>query len=93
MRHGQAISNVKNLVSSWPEKFENPLTEKGKEMIKQSANGLADKSIDLIFTSPLLRAKMSAEIAGKILGVKPKIDKRLREVGFGVFSGGPLEKM
>jgi broad specificity phosphatase PhoE len=93
MRHGQAISNVKDIVSSWPEKFKNPLTQKGREMIKKSADKLKDMGIDLIFNSPLLRTKQSAEIVGKTLKIKPKIDKRLREVDFGIFSGGSAEKM
>lgn len=99
MRHGQAISNVKSLCSCWPEKFKNPLTKLGRETVKESVLKLKNdlvlqnKTIDLIFCSPLLRTKQTAEIAGKIFGAKPKIDKRLREVGFGIFNGGNLEKM
>ncbi|MBI2049958.1 MAG: histidine phosphatase family protein [Candidatus Staskawiczbacteria bacterium] len=86
MRHGEAISNVKRIVSSWPEKFNNPLTQKGRQMVKEAILKLKDKNINLIFTSPLLRTRQTAEIAGKVLKVKPKIDKRLREIGFGVFN-------
>ena len=93
IRHGQAISNVRALCSCWPEKFINPLTKKGREIIKESAKKLSGKKIDLIFTSPLLRTKQTAEIIGKILKVKPKTDKRLREMGFGIFNGGSLERM
>ncbi len=93
MRHGQAISNVKNIVSCWPEKFKNPLTKFGRETIKESAEKLKDKNISLIFTSPLLRTRQTAEIVGKELKIKPKVDKRLREVGFGIFNGGSAEKM
>ena len=99
MRHGQAISNVKALCSCWPEKFRNPLTKIGKEMVKESVKkfekslDLYGRNIDLIFTSPLLRTKQTAKIAGKMLKVKPKADKRLREIGFGVFNFRPLESM
>lgn len=107
MRHGQAISNVKSLCSSWPEKFRNPLTKLGRKTVKKSAKNLLDKNIDLIFSSPLLRTKQTAEIVGKVLGVESKIDKsstnfgnpklvldkRLREVGFGIFNGKKLESM
>lgn len=99
LRHGQAISNVKDIVSCWPEKFNNPLTKLGNEMIKESAEKLKNtcaeqgRSIDLIFASPLLRTQQTAEIVGKELKIKPKIDKRLREVGFGIFNGGSAEKM
>lgn len=93
MRHGQAISNIKRLCSCWPEEFNNPLTTIGKKAIKASAQTLKDKNIDLIFNSPLKRAKMSAEIAGKILKIKPKPDKRLREIGFGKYNNQHLEAM
>lgn len=99
MRHGQALSNVKAYCSNWPEKFKNPLTILGKEIVRESAEKLKNKldgegqSIDLIFSSDLLRAKQAAEITGKILELKPRFDKRLREINFGIFNNGPLEKM
>ena len=37
LRHGEAVSNEKGLISSWPEKFNNPLTIKGKKQIKKAA--------------------------------------------------------
>lgn len=93
LRHGEALSNVREIVSSWPEKFNNHLTKKGIETIEDSAKKLKDKNIDLIFASPLLRTKQTAEIIGKHLKVKVKLDKRLREIDFGIFSGGSIEKM
>jgi len=99
MRHGQAISNVKALCSCFPEKFKNHLTILGKEIVRESAEKLRAKldsegqSIDLIFSSDLLRAKQTAGIAGKVLEVKPKFDKRLREINFGIFNNGSLERM
>jgi broad specificity phosphatase PhoE len=99
MRHGQAISNVRAVCSCWPEKLKNPLTILGKEIVRESAEKLKNKldlegqSIDLVFCSDLLRTRQTAEIVGKILEVKPKIDKRLREIGFGKFNGKNLEGM
>ena len=99
LRHGEAISNVKGIVSSWPEKFNNHLTLYGKEQIKKSAEKLknltvkADKKLDLIFSSDLLRAKQTAEIVSQRLKLKPKFDKRLREVGFGDLNGRPAEEL
>ncbi|MSU54508.1 MAG: histidine phosphatase family protein [Candidatus Staskawiczbacteria bacterium] len=87
LRHGEAVSNVKNIVSSWREKFKNPLTDVGVQMINDAAIKLADKKIDLIFASPLLRTKQTAKIVGKALKVKVKFDKRLREISFGIFNG------
>lgn len=95
MRHGQAISNVKALCSSWPEKFHNPLTRLGKQLVKESAEKLRNKNIniDFIIHSPLLRTEQTAGIVSKVFKVKIKKDKRLREIGFGKYSGGPLGAM
>ena len=93
LRHGEALSNVKEIASCWPEKFKNSLTENGQKMIKESAEKLKNKNINLIFTSPLLRTKQTAEIVGKILKIKPKTDKKLKEISFGIFNSGPLKKM
>ncbi len=93
LRHGEAVSNVKQVVSSWPEKFKNPLTQHGKEMVMAAAEMLKEKKIDMIFTSPLLRAKETARIVGKELNIQPKFDKRLREVGFGAVNGRPAEEL
>lgn len=99
LRHGEAISNAKNIVSSWPEKFKNPLTSRGVKQIKESVKNLKNltkktgKNISLIFASDLLRTKQTASIVNKYLKVKPKFDKRLREVGFGNLNGRPAEEL
>lgn len=86
LRHGEALSNARNIVSCWPEKFKNPLTLEGRKMAEDAAKKLKNKKIDLIFTSPLLRAKETAEIVNKALKIKIRIDKRLKEICFGIFN-------
>jgi len=86
MRHGQAVSNVKNIISCWPEKFKNPLTKKGVSQVKASAKGLPGKNIDMIFTSDVLRTKQTAHIVNGVLKVKVKLDKRLREYNVSDFN-------
>ena len=54
LRHGEAVSNVKDIVSCWPEKFNNPLTKKGVVKINRAASQLEKKKIDLIFHSSIL---------------------------------------
>ena len=93
LRHGEAMSNVRQVVSSWPETFKNPLTQKGRGQIKNAAKKLKSKHIDLVFASDLLRTKQTAQIAGKALKISPKFDKRLREVGFGRVNGMSTEEL
>ena len=93
LRHGQAISNTKDTMSSWPETFDNPLTEVGVGMAQEAAKALKAKSIDLIFASDVLRAKQTAEIVAKALGIEIIFDERLREINFGSFNGKNLKEL
>lgn len=92
LRHGQSIKNKKRISAGWPEVFYSPLTEKGKKQIKEAAKKIKKKKINLIFSSDLLRAKQTALIVGKKLGLKPKFDKRLREVNYGIFNGKTINE-
>jgi isoleucyl-tRNA synthetase len=93
MRHGQAENNISGMISSEPN---NPhhLTEKGKEQARAAGEKLKDKKIDMIFVSPFVRTKETADIVAKIIGLpKNKIisDERIREVKAGTFNGKPIE--
>ena len=93
LRHGEAISNKKRLISSWPEKFNNHLTIKGRKQIKKAAKELKKKKIDLIISSDLLRTRQTSEIIKKELKINISYDKRLREIGFGVFNGDQINSL
>jgi broad specificity phosphatase PhoE len=90
LRHGEAVSNIKGFVSSWPEKSENPLTEAGVEQAKQVAKKILSENIDLIFSSDILRAKQTAQIIAGQLKKEVKFDERLREIDFGIFNSKPI---
>jgi len=91
LRHGEALSNKKEVCSCWPEKFRNPLTLKGRRQIKEAAKRIKTKGIDFIFASDVLRTRQTAEIVGKALGIKPVYDKRLREYNVGIFNGQTIK--
>ena len=90
LRHGEAHSNVKGFVSSWPEKVDNPLTERGVEQAEEAGEKLLGEDIDLVFSSDVLRCKQTAEIVTGQIKVEPKYDERLREIDFGIFNGKPV---
>ena len=90
MRHGQAETNVKQIVSSNTKKYS--LTVKGKKEAKETIKLLKKKSIDLILSSPIERAKQTAEIIGKILGIKPRYFNELSEIKFGIFENKPIKE-
>ena len=92
LRHGESVSNVKDVLSCWPEKFYSPLTDKGIKEAKAAAKRLKKKNIDLIFSSDILRTKQTAAIVAKELNLKIEYDKRLREVDIGVFNAKPMSE-
>jgi isoleucyl-tRNA synthetase len=94
MRHGQAENNITELISSEPN---NPhhLTELGRRQAKEAGQYLKDKKIDMIFVSPFIRTRETAEIVAAEIGLpKNKIitEERVREVKAGVFNGKPISE-
>ena len=72
LRHGEA-GRRSNLASD----FKRSLTVEGKKEIVEIANGLKslDVKLDRILTSPLLRAKQTAEIIARSIKFKNKIEE------------------
>ena len=68
MRHGEANLNVARRVNGLADEM-NTLTAKGREQAARSAKELSGASITYIYTSPLKRAKETAEIVAGILGI------------------------
>ncbi|MEK7116894.1 MAG: class I tRNA ligase family protein [Patescibacteria group bacterium] len=92
MRHGEAESNVKKILSS---KAEHPhhLTENGITNTKKVAGELKKEKIDVIISSPFIRTKETAEIVAEIIGLDKKeiqYDKRIGEHNYGDFDLGPI---
>ncbi|HSW48429.1 MAG TPA: histidine phosphatase family protein [Candidatus Saccharimonadales bacterium] len=67
IRHGE-VHNPKKIVYGMLPGFK--LTPKGEKEIKQSANFLADKNIEAVYSSPLLRARQTASIIQKALNLQ-----------------------
>ncbi len=90
MRHGEAQSNLAHVFDSGG-RVDNHLTERGREMVLQSALDLKKKTdIDLIVVSPLVRTKETAEIVRQTLGLPDSavmVDERLQELQVGPYDG------
>jgi len=89
VRHGEAESNVKKILSSNPKSI-NHLTENGREHAVEAAKNLKGKKIDVIYCSPFMRTRETADIIAEKIGYpKDKIiyDERLHEIYGGVFDG------
>ena len=77
LRHGIAVEP-----EAWSgDDFDRPLTREGRARLERQAKAIDELSLDLdcILTSPLLRAKQTAEIVADQLGMRDKLveDPRL----------------
>jgi probable phosphoglycerate mutase len=82
VRHGESVSNVQETVSRDLNRF--PLTNLGREQAAEA--GIALKmfpKIDSFYTSPILRARQTAGIISKFIGIRPVVDRLLMERNFG----------
>ena len=83
-RHGQTPWNVEDLVCG---RADVPLTEIGQQQAKLLAESAVDKGIDVILSSPLQRARQTAQAVSDAIGVPIQIDDRLVEMDFGTYDG------
>jgi broad specificity phosphatase PhoE len=64
-----------------------PLTAQGRLQAEAAAQALADSSAAAIYTSPLERARTSAEVIAKPHRLDPVIEPGFREMAFGTWEG------
>ncbi len=86
VRHGQILSNV---LKRHTNPFED-LTEIGIKQAKQLSEMIKNINFDIIYVSPYLRARHTAEILNTN-NTKIIIDERLSERNCGKISGQPVE--
>lgn len=101
IRHGESKANVANILLSHPKKgtVSFGLSPKGKKQVeisvlKNRKNNVLDANV-IIYSSDFLRARETAEIARKLLGIKKKINfhKNLRERYFGKYDKTSLDNI
>jgi phosphohistidine phosphatase len=74
MRHGIAVAADDPSVIH---ENERPLTNKGVKRLRRAARGLRrlDIPLDVILTSPVLRARQSADIVAEALGMEARLEE------------------
>jgi len=85
LRHGEAKCNEAGILNSDINNKDNELTEKGTAGVELAMEKFED--YDVIYASPMLRTKQTAEMVNKKLKLDIKYDERLTEVGVGDFEG------
>ena len=84
LRHAQAENNTKRILAGRTEGV--PLTKTGIEQAEQIAKYLAPIDISAIYSSPIERAKHTAEITAKNCSLDVVLDERLTEIDMGKFT-------
>lgn len=84
LRHGETKWNTLGRIQG---QKNTKLSEKGLEQAKKTAVGMQDIPFDVIYSSPLERAYLTARIVRGNRDIPIILDDRLKEIGFGIDEG------
>ncbi|MDQ3587209.1 MAG: histidine phosphatase family protein [Actinomycetota bacterium] len=84
VRHGRTEYSAGKVYSG---RSEVPLTEQGHEQAAHAGQTLRDAGVDAVYTSPLERARVTAEAISAATGAALHVDERLIEVDYGPIEG------
>ena len=85
LRHGQAKNNTERILAGRTQGV--PLTDAGVRQAEHTAELLEHMNVSAIYSSPIQRAKHTAEIVGQHNSVDVAVDDRLIELDMGKFTG------
>lgn len=83
-RHGQSDWNA---AKRWQGHADRPLTDVGRAQARELAERLTSIDLDVVYSSDLERARETAEIVAAAKRVPVRIERDLREVDVGSWSG------
>jgi probable phosphoglycerate mutase len=84
MRHGRTDWNVRHKIQG---RTDIPLNDEGREMAKTAGKECQNIHFDLCYSSPLIRARETAELVLQGRDIPIICDERLREMSFGIYEG------
>ena len=84
MRHGRTDWNDRHKLQG---STDIPLNEEGRRMAEKAREEYRDIPLDVCWSSPLVRARETAEIVLRGRGIPIHTDDRLREMSFGDYEG------
>lgn len=90
VRHGETFWNKEKKIQG---QSDIPLDEYGIELAYVTADAMKDISFDIVYSSPLLRAKETADILVKDRNLEVYTDSRLVEMSFGEGEGESLPEI
>ncbi len=84
IRHGETDWNKAKKVQGCTDI---PLNDYGRHLARETAEGMKKVRLDLCYTSPLVRAKETAEIVLADRDIPMYEDDRIKEISFGSYEG------
>lgn len=90
IRHGETYWNEKRLLQG---STDIELNDYGRELARITSEAMKDVPFEIIYSSPLVRARDTAEIMRRDRQIPIVVDERLREMNFGVLEGEYLPDM
>lgn len=91
VRHGETDWNLSGILQGW---IDVPINDQGRRQAHELATAFADQGFAAIWSSPLIRARETAEIVAADLGLAPpRCHDGLRERNFGAIQGIPKTEL
>jgi broad specificity phosphatase PhoE len=84
VRHGETEDNAADRFQG---RRDTQLSDRGRAQSRALAQSLRGEGLRAIYTSPLQRARATAQIVGDVLGLEAVVDERLMEADTGDWSG------
>jgi broad specificity phosphatase PhoE len=88
-RHGESRGNLAGVLQG--SRVDEPLSPRGLRQAEALSARLAPEPIDAVHTSPMIRARETAEIVNAPHGLPIAFDEDLVEFDWGVWCGHPLD--
>ena len=84
IRHGETDQNKRKCLQG---RTDIDLNEYGRELARKTAEGMKEIDFDIIFSSPLKRARETAEIIRRGRNIPIVMEERIQEISFGEYEG------
>ena len=89
LRHGETDWNKARKIQGCTDI---PLNDYGRELARKTGEGMKDIPIDLVITSPLIRARETAELVMQGRAVEVIENAQIQEMNFGEYEGRPSDE-
>ncbi|HEY0141446.1 MAG TPA: histidine phosphatase family protein [Thermoanaerobaculia bacterium] len=84
VRHGETVHNVAGIAQGWND---SDLSERGQRQVRALAERLRDSGVTALYSSPLGRARSTAEAIAAVTGLEVQFLDELREMNYGGWEG------